>query len=65
MVEEKHKMCITDLLTEMVISTYQDLNFSLSLDASLCLLGSTVGMARRQPDAHQEPPTSSTMTMRL
>lgn len=46
--EEKYKMCITDQLTEMVISTYQDLNFSLSLDASLCLLRSTSRLVQQE-----------------
>lgn len=64
MVEEQNRTCITDLLTEMVSSTYRDLNFSLSLGVSLCLLKSATAMARMQPDAYQETPISSTMTAR-
>lgn len=63
-VEEKNKTCITDLPIEMVRSPY-DLNFPLSLDTNLCLLKSATAMARMQPNAYQENPISSTMTVRL
>lgn len=60
MVEEKNKMCITDLLTEMV-SSFEDLSTSPSLQVNLCLLKT----ARTQLDTYQETLISSPMTVRL